>query len=73
MLTGKVKYWADEKGYGFIAPDRGGKDIFVHFSDIESSGQGRKSLSVGQTVDYEIGDSERGPKAVKVQTGIRSG
>jgi CspA family cold shock protein len=57
MATGTVKWFNDAKGYGFIAPDEGGKDVFVHFSAI--TGDGFKSLAEGAKVSYE---SERGPK-----------
>ena len=57
MATGKVKWFNDQKGYGFIAPDNGGKDVFVHISAVERSGM--NGLNEGQKIDYEIA-TERG-------------
>jgi cold shock protein len=65
MPTGTVKWFNDDKGFGFITPDEGGRDLFVHFSGI--SGQGFRSLSEGTKVSYEKEDSDKGPKAVNVQ------
>ena len=63
MKTGKVKWFNAEKGYGFIT-DETGKDIFVHFSAINS--EGFKTLEEGQTVSYEVVEQERGPQASDV-------
>ena len=52
MATGKVKWFNDQKGYGFIAPDGGGKDIFVHISDVERAGL--RSLAESQAVSFEV-------------------
>lgn len=60
---GTVKWFNDSKGYGFISRANG-KDVFVHFSSI--SGDGFKSLQEGETVLFEVQDSERGPQAVNV-------
>ena len=64
MATGTVKWFNDQKGYGFIQPDEGGKDLFVHFSEI--SGQGFKSLTEGAKVTYEARQGEKGPEATDV-------
>lgn len=63
MATGKVKFFNTEKGFGFIQPDDGGKDIFVHISGIESG-----TLSEDDKVEYEIGEGQKGPCAVQVKT-----
>jgi len=62
--TGTVKWFSDQKGYGFIVPDGGGKDIFVHHTGIE--GAGFKSLKEGDKVQYEVSQSPKGEQAVKV-------
>lgn len=64
MKNGTVKWFNNEKGYGFITGDDG-TDIFVHFSGIASKGY--KTLEQGQKVTYSVEDSERGPKAVDVK------
>jgi cold shock protein len=65
MATGTVKWFNSEKGYGFITPDDGGKDLFVHFSGIE--GDGYKSLNESQKVEYEASMGQKGPQAQKVR------
>lgn len=65
MATGTVKWFNAEKGYGFITPDDGGKDLFVHFSGIE--GDGYKSLNESQKVEYEASMGQKGPQAQKVR------
>jgi CspA family cold shock protein len=62
---GSVKWFSDEKGYGFITPDDGSKDLFVHFSNIE--GDGFKSLSEGQKVSFEAAEGQKGPEATCVR------
>ena len=65
MATGTVKWFSDQKGYGFIAPEDGGSDLFVHHSNVE--GEGFKSLQDGQKVEYEAQEGKKGPEAVKVR------
>ena len=64
MATGTVKWFSDEKGFGFITPDDGGRDLFVHFTGIV--GDGYRSLSEGVKVSYEEEAGPKGPKAVNV-------
>ncbi len=64
MATGKVKWFNEAKGYGFIEPDGGGRDVFVHYSAIQ--GEGYKTLSEGQLVDFEVIQGEKGPQASNV-------
>jgi CspA family cold shock protein len=64
MSTGKIKWFNDQKGFGFIADDQGGDDVFVHFSAVQMDGF--KSLKEGQTVQYEAEKSNKGMKATKV-------
>jgi len=65
MATGKVKWFNDQKGFGFISSDNGAKDIFVHHSVIE--GQGFRTLQDGETVEYEAEDGPKGMKATRVK------
>lgn len=62
MATGKVKFFNDAKGFGFITPDEGDKDLFVHSSEIQNG-----TLSENDKVEYEIGSSDKGPCAVSVR------
>jgi CspA family cold shock protein len=65
MAQGTVKWFNAEKGYGFIAPDEGGADLFVHFSAIQSKGY--KRLDENQRVAFDVGDGPKGPQAVNVE------
>ena len=65
MQTGTVKWFNESKGFGFIAPEDGSKDVFVHFSAIASSGF--RTLTEGQTVTYEVQNGPKGPQAANVQ------
>ena len=64
MATGTVKWFNDAKGYGFIAPSDGGKDVFVH--DTAVSGEGFKTLTEGATVEFEVEQGDKGPQAQNV-------
>jgi CspA family cold shock protein len=64
MATGTVKWFSDEKGFGFITPDEGSKDLFVHHSGI--AGEGFRSLTEGARVSYEAATGPKGPNAVNV-------
>ena len=66
MITGTVKWFNESKGYGFITPQDGGKDVFVHHSAIV--GTGFKSLAEGQQVTFEVEQGQKGPSATNVQT-----
>ncbi len=64
MATGTVKWFSEEKGFGFIAPSDGSKDVFVHHSAIQ--GSGFKTLAEGQTVSFDIEQGQKGPSAANV-------
>jgi CspA family cold shock protein len=64
MPQGTVKWFSQDKGYGFITPDDGGEDVFVHFSGI--AGEGFKSLEEGEKVNYEVTEGRRGLQASNV-------
>ncbi len=66
MATGTVKWFNDQKGYGFIEPDEGGKDLFVHHSNVV--GSGFKTLAEGAKVEFERREGTKGPEATNVET-----
>ena len=65
MPQGTVKWFNSEKGFGFITPDDGSKDLFVHYSEIKSNGF--RTLDEGQRVEFEIGQGQKGPQAQGVR------
>ncbi len=65
MATGVVKWFNDAKGYGFITPDDGGKDLFAHFSEIQ--GTGFKSLQESQRVEFTVAQGRMGPQATQIR------
>ena len=65
MTTGTVKFFNQTKGFGFISPEDGSKDVFVHISAVERSGM--SSLMEGQKVEFDVQQEDRGPKAVNLQ------
>ena len=65
MAQGTVKWFNSEKGFGFIAQDNGGADVFVHYSEIQTSGY--RSLEENQRVEFEISQGQKGPQAQNVR------
>jgi CspA family cold shock protein len=65
MATGTVKFFNNEKGFGFITPSTGEKDVFVHFSNVV--GDGFKSLEEGQQVEFDVAEGRKGPEAQNVR------
>jgi CspA family cold shock protein len=66
LLKGTIKWFNDEKGYGFIQQENGDKDLFVHFRQVNNPNGGRVSLNDGQEVTFEIGEGLKGPQAENV-------
>lgn len=67
MAKGTVKWFNEDKGFGFITPEDGGKDLFVHHSEIQASGYA--TLDEGQSVEFEVGEGQKGPCATNVIPG----
>jgi cold shock protein len=65
MATGTVKWFNDAKGFGFITPDDGGKDLFAHFSEIQ--GTGFRSLQESQRVEFTVAQGAKGPQATQIR------
>ena len=70
MSKGKVKWFNEKKGFGFITPDSGSEDLFVHHSEVKTTGYA--SLNEGQTVEYEVGQGPKGPRAVSVRVAVQT-
>ena len=64
MATGTIKWFSDQKGYGFVTPEGSGKDVFVHFSALQ--GEGFKTLSEGQRISFDITQGPKGEQAANV-------
>ncbi|WP_458700366.1 cold-shock protein [Sulfurospirillum sp. 1307] len=69
LQNGTVKWFNTDKGFGFIEPENGGKDVFVHFRQINTNGYDRATLNEGQKVTFSIGEGQKGPQAENV-TGL---
>ncbi|MFW5856367.1 MAG: cold-shock protein [Planctomycetota bacterium] len=65
MASGTVKWFNDQKGYGFIVPDDGGKDLFVHHTNIQM--EGFRTLTEGQAVEFDAAEGKKGPEATNVR------
>ncbi|HFQ61009.1 MAG TPA: cold-shock protein [Epsilonproteobacteria bacterium] len=66
LVNGTVKWFNDEKGYGFIQQENGGDDVFVHFRQVNNDNGGRVTLAEGQAVTFEVGEGQKGPQAENV-------
>jgi CspA family cold shock protein len=64
--TGTVKWFDSKKGFGFITPESGGEDVFVHYTSIQQEGGGRRNLADGQSVEFEVVDGKKGLQAANV-------
>ena len=67
MVKGKVKWFSQQKGYGFITPSDGGEDVFVHFSSIQLKDKGQRNLREGEIVSYELAEGPKGMQALNVR------
>jgi len=67
MTKGTVKWFSAEKGYGFISPEGGGKDVFVHYTGIVMEDDGYRTLTQGQAVEFDVEEGSKGPQAVNVR------
>lgn len=65
MVTGTVKWFSESRGYGFIAPNNGGDDVFAHYSAIEMDGF--RTLREGQQVEFQVADGPMGPEALRIR------
>lgn len=66
QMTGTVKWFNSEKGFGFIQPEDGSKDLFVHYRQVNNNGYGRVELSENQRVSFTVGQGQKGPQAENV-------
>ena len=66
--TGTVKWFNEGKGFGFITPDDGGKDLFAHFKEIQVEGGGFKTLAENQRVQFEVTQGQKGPQAANIRS-----
>ncbi len=66
QMTGTVKWFNSEKGFGFIQPEDGSKDLFVHYRQVNNNGYGRVELSENQRVSFNVGQGQKGPQAENV-------
>jgi CspA family cold shock protein len=66
-LTGTVKWFNTQKGFGFIARDDGDRDVFVHFQDIVADGDSFRNLNEGERVEFEVASGPKGPRAANVR------
>lgn len=65
-MKGRVKWFNSEKGYGFITPDDGGRDVFAHYTGIKQEGKNRRDLADGDAVEFTVQQSDKGPKAMDI-------